>query len=256
MRALHWESWLLRLGLLGLAVFEVSTGNTQGAIVAVEGCVVSLLPLLIERLSHTHVPRSLELVYVLGMTLQFTSESTKLFEVFYYWDKIVHPGLVALTALMAGWLLLGYRDVYAPRLPNHFVGLLAWLIGGSIGAIWEFIELASDWFGDADLQKSNADTMSDLLANDIGALLATLIGQYLFLHVFSADQRREIGQGAHWVTAWVGKLLDRAGRPVGAVLALAIAAAIGGGVWIDRNPPALAAGLTPGGTQTWTFTSS
>ena len=256
MRGLHWESWLLRLGLLGLAVFDISTGTTQGAIVAVEGFVVSLFPLLIERLSHTHVPRSLELVYVLGMTLQFTSESTKLFEVFYYWDKIVHPGLVALTALMAGWLLLGYRDVYAPRLPNHFVGLLGWLSGASIGAVWEFIEFSSDWFGDADLQKSNADTMSDLLANDIGALVAILIGQYLFLHVFSADQRREIGQVAHWLTSGLGKLLDRAGRPVGVVVALGIAAAIGAGVWIDRNPPALAEGLAPGDSHAWTFTSS
>jgi hypothetical protein len=256
MRGLHWESWLLRLGLLGLAAFQIATGNKQGAVVAGEGVVVTLFPLLIERLSHTHVPRPLEFVYVLGMTLQFTSESTKLFEIFYYWDKVVHPGLVALTALMVGWLLLGYRDVYAPHWPNHFVGFLGWLFGASIGAVWEFIEFSSDWFGDADLQKSNADTMSDLLANDIGALVAILIGQYLFLHVFTENQRREIGEVTHWLTSGLGKLLDRAGRPIGAVLALALAAAIGGGVWIDRNPPALAAGLTPGATQTWTFTSS
>src|SRR5919198_6255888 len=148
---MHWESWLLRLALLGVGVFEIALGNQQGAVVAAEGFLVTLLPLLIRRPSHVHVPRALELTYVLGMVLQFVSESTKLFEVFYYWDKIVHPGLVALTALMAGWLLLGYRDVYAPRLPDHFVGLLGWLIGGSIGAVWEFVEFSSDWFGDANL---------------------------------------------------------------------------------------------------------
>jgi hypothetical protein len=98
--------------------------------------------------------------------------------------------------------------------------------------------------------------MSDLLANDIGALAATLLGLYIFLHLFSAQQRRETGEIAHWLTSGLAKLLDRAGRPVGAVVALAIAAAIGGGLWIDRNPPALAAGLAPGQSQTWTFTSS
>ena len=104
---LHWESWLLRLGLLGTLAFQLITHNTAGAMVAAEGFLVSLLPIAIEKLSKTHVPRPLEFAFVLGMALQFFSESTKLFELFYYWDKIVHPTLVALTALIAVWLLLG-----------------------------------------------------------------------------------------------------------------------------------------------------
>jgi hypothetical protein len=253
---LHWESWLLRLLLVAVGAFEViAQGNREGATVAAEGLLVTLVPLLIQRFGHVHVPRPLEFVYVLGMTLQFVSEGTKLFEVFYYWDKIVHPGLVALTALMAGWLLLGYRDVYACRLPTHLLALLGFLTGATIGAFWEFIEFSSDWFGNADLQKSNADTMTDMMANDIGAFVAILIGFRLYLHVFSANQREETGEVAHWLTSGLGKLLDRFGRPLGAVLALAVAAAIGAGVWIDRNPPALASGLAPGGSQSWTLAS-
>ena len=69
----HWESWLLRLVLVGTAGFQVATHNTDGATVAIEGVVVSLLPILVQRLSKTHVPRPLELAFVLGMVLQFFS---------------------------------------------------------------------------------------------------------------------------------------------------------------------------------------
>jgi hypothetical protein len=256
LKKMHWESWLLRLVLLGVAAFEIASGNTQGAIVAGEGLVVTLLPQLISRLSHLHVPRALELTYVLSMVLQFTSESTKLFEVFYYWDKLVHPGLVALTALMAGWLLLGYRDVSGGRLPIQLTALFAILVGACIGALWEFVELGSDWFGDANLQKSNADTMSDMLANDIGAFIATLGGFQLYCHVLGDHQRREMGELSRWLTNGPGRALDRFGRPIGALVALVFAGVIGAALWIDRDPPSLAVGLTSGTSRVWTFTSA
>ncbi|HEY0584243.1 MAG TPA: hypothetical protein VGE94_18815, partial [Chloroflexota bacterium] len=100
MKRLHWESWLLRVALLGTLAFQVATGNQAGAVVAGEGFIVSLIPIAVERFSKTHVPRALEFVFVLGMALQFISESTKLFELFTYWDKLVHSTLVALTAIV------------------------------------------------------------------------------------------------------------------------------------------------------------
>ena len=141
----HWESWLLRLVLLSVATFQVATGNKDGAIVAGEGFVVSLAPLLMQRLAGTHVPRLLELVFVFGMALQFISESTKLFELLAYWDKIVHPTLVAITGMIAAWLLLGYRDAFGKRIPVHLAGAFGMLLAMSVGAFWEFVEFASDW---------------------------------------------------------------------------------------------------------------
>ena len=63
------------LGLLATAAYQVVSGNTAGALVASEGFVVSLVPVAVERLSKTHVPRPLEFAFVLGMALQFISES-------------------------------------------------------------------------------------------------------------------------------------------------------------------------------------
>ena len=250
---LHWESWLLRLALLATAAYQVTSDNKDGAVVAGEGFVVSLLPLLIQRLAGTHVPRPLELAFVLGMALQFISESTKLFELFTYWDKVVHPTLVALTGMIAAWSLLGYRDAFARRVPVHLAGAFGMLLAMAVGAFWEFVEFASDWFGDANLQKSNADTITDIISNDIGAFVATLFGLWLYMHVFSDNQRRELGLIARWLAHGPRLLLQRHGRPIGAVACAAFAGVLFLAQWSDRDAPALASGLPSGQSRSWNF---
>jgi hypothetical protein len=249
----HWESWLLRLALLATVVYQVIGSNANGAVVAGEGLVVTLLPLAVERLSKVHVPRPLELAFVLGMALQFLSESTKLFELFTYWDKIVHPTLIALTAMVAAWLLLGYRDAFNKHVPTHLAAAFGLLLGMCVGACWEFLEFGSDWFGAANLQKSNADTLTDVVSNDLGAFVAILFGMWVYFHKLSPNQRREMGLIARWLAHGPGELLDRHGRLVGSALALGFVVVLFLSQWIDRDTPALAAGLAEGQNRSWTF---
>jgi hypothetical protein len=244
------------LALLGLAVAQLANHNTSGAIVAAEGFVVSLLPLAIARLSRTHVPRPLELAFVFGMALQFISESTKLFELFYYWDKLVHPTLVALTGMIGAWLLLGYRDAFAKRLPIHLVAGVGILLAVAVGAFWEFVEFTSDWFGNADLQKSNGDTMSDIISNNTGAFVATLLALWLYTRFFSGRQREQMGHIARWLAHGPEVLLRRYGGAVGTVATVVVAGLVFMAVWVDRGVPALAAGVAPGDSREWHFSST
>jgi hypothetical protein len=237
-QTVHWESWLLRLVLVGIVAVQLTNNNTSGALVAAEGAVVSLLPIPIEKLSKTHVPRALEFAFVAGTALQFVSESTKLFELLYYWDKVVHPTLIALTAMIAGWILLGYSEGLGGRIPTHFAAVFGWLVGASIGAFWEFVEFFSDWFGNTDLQKSNGDTMTDMLSNDIGAFIATLIGFWLYFHVLGRQQRREMGQLGRWLSSGPRKWLDHHGRVVAGVLAILVAVLLAATQWVDGGTPA------------------
>ena len=236
-----------------MAIFQVIAHNSEGATVALEGFVVSLIPLAIAGLSKTHVPRPLELAFVFGMALQFISESTKLFELFYYWDKLVHPTLIALTGMISAWLLVGYRDTYRKRIPIHLVAVFGMLLAISIGAFWEFVEFTTDWFSNADLQKSNADTITDIMSNDIGGFLATLLGLWLYTHVFKASEKEQIGRIAWWLMHGPSRLIAAHGRLIGTALTAAFVALLFMSQWVDRNVPALASGLTPGTTQTWNF---
>lgn len=248
---MRWEAWLARLVLAGLALFQLASGNPAGALVAVEGVLMTLVPWLIERLSGLRIPRLMELLFVVGITLQFASESTKLFELFAYWDKIVHPTLVALTAWLGAWLLLGYRDAYQRRLPIHLVAVLALLLGISVGATWEFVELASDWFGDANLQKSNADTMSDFISNDLGAFGATLLSLRLYPRWLGAEERREAGELARWLALGPSRVFDAHGRVIGAIGAVLVCAVLAVAAAIDRGWPDLPPDAPQGTSLTW-----
>jgi hypothetical protein len=253
---IHIESWLLRAGLLALAVGQLVAHNPSGAVVALEGFVVSLIPLGIARLCRVHVPRPLELAFVFGMALQFASESTKLFELFYYWDKVVHPTLVALTGMLGAWLLLGYRDTFSKRMPIHLVAAFAMLLAITVGAFWEFVEFASDWFGNADLQKSNGDTITDILANNTGAFVATLLALWLYTRFFTDPQRDQAGRVAAWLADGPTRLVRRYGPAIGTFAAVLLAGVLFLAQWIDRGVPALAADLSPGASRQWQLAGS
>jgi hypothetical protein len=190
------------------------------------------------------------------MALQFISESTKLFELFYYWDKLVHPTLVALTGMVGAWLLLGYRDAFHKRIPLHLAAAFGMLLAIAIGAFWEFIEFTSDWFGNADLQKSNGDTITDIISNDTGAFVATLLALWLFTHIFSQRQREQMGQVAWWLVHGPAGLVRSHGRILGTVLTVAFVALVFLSQWVDRDSPALASGLPAGTDRTWQFANA
>ncbi len=238
----HWEAWALRALLLALAAWQLLSGNRSGATVAGMGLAVSLLPVLITRLSGWRVPRNLELIFVFAMFLQYASEALKLFELLTYWDKIVHPSEIFLATGVATYLLLGYRERHKLDIPDGLAAFGAMLFGMALGASWELVEFAFDWFGNANLQKSNADTMTDILTNDAGAIFGALFAFWLWRHHTSQVAREESGQIADWLTGRLSHLLGRHGFLVGVLVALAFAAIIFAGWYVDRgpipNPPA------------------
>jgi hypothetical protein len=138
-------------------------------------------------------------------------------------------------------------------MPLHLAAAFGMLLAISVGALWEFIEFTSDWFGNADLQKSNGDTISDILSNDTGAFIATLLALWLYTRFFSGAQREQMGRVAWWLAHGPATLIRRYGRVLGGAVTVAFVALVFMSQWIDRDYPALASGLTPGDSRTWTF---
>jgi hypothetical protein len=122
----------------------------------------------------------------------------------------------------------------------------------TLGATWELIEFAFDWFGNANLQKSNADTMTDILTNNAGAIFGTLLAFWLYRHKADQHQRATFGRIAHWLTERLGRLLERQGVLVGVLVALLIAAMIAAGWLMDRGPVPVPP-RAEAQAQTWMF---
>ena len=232
----HWQAWTLRGLLAALVLGQLLMGNREGATVAGLGLAVTMIPVLITRFSGWHVPRALELTFVLAMFLQYGSESLKLFEILTYWDKIIHPVEIFLATAVAAFLFLGYREHRRLDIPDGLAAFGAMLFGMTLGATWELIEFAFDWFGNANLQKSNADTLTDVLTNDAGAIFGALFAFWLFRHHTTEAQRLKCGEIADWLTDRLTRLFERHGFAVGIAVGLAFVAVIGLGWLMDRRP--------------------
>jgi len=253
----HWLSWVLRSLLVVCLVVQFVRGNTGGAIVAVEGLVLSFLPFAITYFSGRHVPKLLETTFQLAIVLQFCSESLKLFELFTYWDKIVHPLEIFLASGVGTYLLFGHRHQHQLKFADELAAAGAMFFGMSLGAFWELLEFGMDWFANANLQKSNADTMTDILLNDAGAVFGTLLAVWLYRHWATDHEKEEFGEIADWGLGWLANLLQKHGRAVGIATALLVAAIVFAGWYIDRGPIPPASGQPAGNVERhWAFASA
>ena len=101
--------------------------------------------------------------------------------------------------------------------------------------MWEIVEFVLDWLRDADLQKSNSDTMTDLLWNDVGTVIGALVAARLYCHWLRPNDHSDLGQTAAWLVDGPSRVLDRHGFLVSIVVTLLVAAAVAG-LWFAGRP--------------------
>ena len=102
---------------------------------------------------------------VFGMLFGLYESSTR-------YDKVMHlggSGAVAALLVAMTWEYLGRRFVVLPAI---FVSVVAFAGTLTNGALWEIFEFAIDQTGLFTAQRSLSDTMIDLLADALGALIA------------------------------------------------------------------------------------
>ncbi|WP_420364141.1 hypothetical protein AABM26_07880 [Curtobacterium aetherium] len=109
----------------------------------------------------------------------------------FLWDKVVH---VVLVGLLAGLLYVIASDVgvvaSAPRAGVLLSALVALAAGMAIGAVWEIGEWLGHNFIDDTIYVGYDDTIGDLAADGLGALLAGFALPWL------SRERRVVRAGA------------------------------------------------------------
>jgi hypothetical protein len=125
--------------------------------------------------------------------------------------RVVEGAVVLCVALAAGLLLMSYRDRRRVDLADELACLLAILVGFAFGMVWEVAEFVLDWVAGLDLQLTNTDSMLDLLAGNVGAVVGAVLASWLYCHALSAGQRQRLGEWAVWLSDGPSRLLDRHG---------------------------------------------
>jgi hypothetical protein len=232
---INWESWLIRMVLAALALFDILAGPRNAGVAPAVAFAISFIPPIISHFSRLRVPRVLELAWVLNVALIGVADALLLYDRIIHFGKFVHGVEGCLVASVSGYLLLAYRDREQLGVHTHVVAMVSGFVGVTFGAFWEFLEFVLDWIRYSDLQKSNADTMTDMLWNNLGAVLGTMLIMRLYYHRSDRVVREEFGDLAAWALTPIGHLLDQHGKLL-AVLALVGIALYVAALWFTERP--------------------
>jgi hypothetical protein len=234
-RRLAWDIWLVRVLLLISATWLLVGGRRDVAL----GCVVALAaacaPMLAVRTVGMPAPRGLERIWVFGLGVLGVSVALGLFDRIWQWGKLVHGVEGICITAMAALLLLGYRQRAQPGLPIYVAGIATLCIGITFGALWEFTEYVLDWLRYSDLQKSNADSMTDMLWNDLAAAATTVLVFHLYLTALSRQRQGRLGRFADALFTPLGDFLERHGKLAALLTLLGIVAYVTA-LWFAGRP--------------------
>lgn len=171
---------LLQLALAGVLVSALVETQWLVAFTAALVLAITFLPALIERELGLQLPVELTFVTCLFLYAAFgLGEVQEFYQRFWWWDLVLH----SLSALILG--LVGFLLVYSLHrtqrvvLPPAYFALTAFGFAVTLGTLWEIFEYLMDWGFGFQMQKSGLDdTMTDLMVNGIGALVASWVGYH------------------------------------------------------------------------------
>jgi len=182
------EDKVERLGLgisvlLQLAILAVIAGSLlkQQWLIVFTGSIVLILtfvPAIIERQFNVRVPIEFTLSICVILYASFAlGEVHQFYHKFWWWDLMLHSS----SALVMG--LIGFLFIYVfymtqrIRMAPIYVAIASFGLAVTVGTLWEIFEFLIDWFFGFNMQKSGLiDTMTDLMVNLAGGVLAALIG--------------------------------------------------------------------------------
>ncbi|MAG78640.1 hypothetical protein CL616_04725 [archaeon] len=143
---------------------------------------LTFLPFFIEKQYKIKIPLDFEVATILFVYAGlFLGEITKFYEIFWWWDILLH----AISAIAFG--LIGFITLFLLKKSKKinispiWVAIFAFCFVVSIGTIWEIFEFGVDQIFNTNMQKTGLiDTMWDLIADTSGALISVLAG-YSFM---------------------------------------------------------------------------
>jgi hypothetical protein len=176
----------LQLGialLLQFALLAVVAGallKQQWLVAFTGGAVLTLtfVPAILERELNVRLPAEFTLITCVFLYASFgLGEVRDFYQKFWWWDLMLHSFAALVMGLIGFLLIYVFYMTNRIRLAPVYVALVSFGFAVTIGTLWETFEFLMDWFFGFNMQKSGLnDTMTDLLVNIAGAVVAALIG--------------------------------------------------------------------------------
>lgn len=145
---------------------------------------LTFLPALIERQLSVHLPVEFTLVTSLFLYASFgLGEVRGFYQRFWWWDILLHSASALVMGLTGFLLVYIFYSTQRIRMAPLYVGMVSFGFAVTVGTLWEIFEFSMDWVFGFNMQKSGLiDTMTDLMVDALGALLAAFLGYQYTRH--------------------------------------------------------------------------
>lgn len=167
--------WCILAVAFAIALFTRQWSNAFVTIVALS---LTLLPTVFSNRFHIQLPLSfLAAISLFFFGTLFLGEIFDFYNKFWWWDVLLHASSAVGFGII-GFLFIFYLfqgDRYAA--PSWALGVIAFCVALSMGALWEIFEFTMDEIFGMNMQKSGlVDTMWDLIVDTIGASFGAVSG--------------------------------------------------------------------------------
>lgn len=184
-------TWLVqpRIFLLGMFISlamalaaAIYRGEWSAAFITLGVGFLTFLPSVLARTHVLFLPRffSVAIAFFIFATL-FLGELRNFYNEYWWYDIALHSGSALGFGLLGLLMLLTLFKKEKVKASPLLLSLIAFNFALGIGALWEIFEFCADYLFGLNMQKSGlVDTMTDLLVDAGGALIASIVG-YVYL---------------------------------------------------------------------------
>ena len=172
-------SFFMRATIVAALVIGAFLGQWLIVFISSLSLVGMFLPAIIERNFRIVLPAEIELAVLLFVYVAlFLGNVRDYYEKFWWWDHIMHTA----AGVVLGFF--GFMILYELYVHNNIkmspllLSFLAFTFALAMGALWEVFEFTADKMTGSNLQKSNDDTMWDLIADSVGAVSVSIAGYF------------------------------------------------------------------------------
>lgn len=191
MKKLRFVPFVLPFLLATLVVaflLALMAGNWSSAFLAFSAIVLIVLPFQIDKHLGIYFPEAFSLAIALFVyATLFLGEVGDFYYRFWWWDLLLHSGTGLAFGLIGLTILLVFLRRKRVNGSPIFLAFFSFSFALAIGALWEIVEFLLDFFLGLNTQKSGLmDTMTDLIIDTLGALIAAVIAYFYILPDYRA----------------------------------------------------------------------
>ncbi|MDH5525038.1 MAG: hypothetical protein OEY01_13755 [Desulfobulbaceae bacterium] len=177
-RIQQWLAVLLQLAIFALLATALFKGKWFLAFTAAIVLALTFLPALIEHQLGVLLPVEFSFFTCLILYGSFgLGEVQGFYQKFWWWDLLLHSSSAFVMGMIGFLLVYVFYMTQRIRMAPFYVALVSFCFAVTLGTIWEIVEFCLDWGFGFNMQKSGInDTMTDLMVDGLGALLAAWLG--------------------------------------------------------------------------------